>query len=222
MWIEHGFSSPLDTTISLFSYHLPDSLPCMHGPGKPWGLLYSCHTGHRQPSGVAAPTWWVLMEWSSATVQSTSGSGDPEPLQVMTAFSPSRTVRFTWLTLISGRSRGAKKTAQVWGRIFYSQPQEVCGLRCHRAAFQISLQHPEMSSMRQQNGLALLRKGPRKGGVLETGENLDTGDIVAEQTLSSASNSKAAVQFWPLFLSHNPHTHLSTPTEAAHEGSHLG
>lgn len=93
-----------------FSFLTPSTWPSalMHRPGKPWQLLCSCHTGHRQHGGVAVLTWWVLMEWSSATVQSTSGSGDPEPLQVMTAFSPSRTVRFTWLTLISGRSRGAK------------------------------------------------------------------------------------------------------------------
>lgn len=72
--------------------------------------------------------------------------------------------------------------------------------------------------MRQQNGFAL----PRKGGLLETGENVDTGEAPAEQTLSAALNPKVAVQFWPPFLSHNSHTHLSTPTEAAHEGSHLG
>lgn len=53
-------------------------------------------------------------------------------------------------------------------------------------------------------------------------ENVDTGDVPAEQTLSSALNQKVAVQFWPVFLPHNPHTHVSTPTEAAHEGSHLG
>lgn len=75
-----------------------------------------------------------------------------------------------------------------------------------------------MSSMRQQNGLAL----PRKGGVLETGDDVDTGDVPDEQTLSSALNPKVAAQFWPLFLSHNPQTHLCTPTEAAHEGSQLG
>lgn len=50
------------------------------------------------------PTWWVLMDCSPVTIQSTSGRGDPDPLQVMTALSPSRTVRLTWLTLISGRS----------------------------------------------------------------------------------------------------------------------
>lgn len=72
--------------------------------------------------------------------------------------------------------------------------------------------------MRQQHGLAL----PRKQGVLETGGNVHTGDVPAEQILSSALNPTLAVQFWSLFLSHNPHSHLSTPTEAAHEGSHLG
>lgn len=44
------------------------------------------------------------MDCSPVTIQSTSGKGDPEPLQVITALSPSRTVRLTWLTLISGRS----------------------------------------------------------------------------------------------------------------------
>lgn len=52
------------------------------------------------------PTWWVLMDCRPDTIQSTSGRGDPEPLQVMTALSPSRTVKLTWLTLISGRSGG--------------------------------------------------------------------------------------------------------------------
>lgn len=72
--------------------------------------------------------------------------------------------------------------------------------------------------MRQQHGLAL----PRKGGVLETGEHVHTGDVPAEQTLPPSLNPKVTVRFWPPFLSHNPHPHLSTPTEAAHEGSHLG
>lgn len=155
------------------------------------------------------------MEWSSATVQSTSGSGDPEPLQVMTAFSPSRTVRFTWLTLISGRSRGDKKKHRCGAEFPTASHRKCVGPRSHQAVFQINLQHPEM---RQQHGLAL----PGKGGVLETGENVDTGDVPAEHTLSSALNPKVAVQFWPLFLSHNPHSHLSAPTEAAHEGSDLG
>lgn len=76
---------------------------------------------------LLGPTWCVLMECRSATVQSTSGSGDPEPLQVMTAFSPSLTVRFTWLTLISGRSgradieilrcRAALATGHTWIKI---------------------------------------------------------------------------------------------------------
>lgn len=67
---------------------------------------------------LLGPTWCVLMECRSATVQSTSGSGDPEPLQVMTAFSPSRTVRFTWLTLISGRSGRADIEVLRCGAVF--------------------------------------------------------------------------------------------------------
>lgn len=103
---------------------------------------------HRQHRGPAAPTWCVLMEWRSATVQSTSGSGEPEPLQVMTAFSPSRTVRFTWLTLISGRSRRARhQGTQVWSSFCYSQPQgHAHGPRSNQAVSQISLQQPGIST----------------------------------------------------------------------------
>lgn len=53
-------------------------------------------------------------------------------------------------------------------------------------------------------------------------EHVHAGDVPAEQTLPPSLNPKVAVQFWPPFLSQNPHPHLSTPTEAAHEGSHLG
>ena len=44
------------------------------------------------------------MEWRSMTVQSTSGRGDPDPLQVMVTLSPSTTVRLKCVTLMSGRS----------------------------------------------------------------------------------------------------------------------
>ena len=54
------------------------------------------------------PTWWVLIERRLTTIQSTSGRGEPDPLQVITAFSPSHTVKLTWLTLISGKSGDAK------------------------------------------------------------------------------------------------------------------
>lgn len=62
------------------------------------------------------PTWWVLMDCSPVTIQSTSGRGDPEPLQVTTALSPSRTVRLTWLTLISGRSGREDRVGEKTGK----------------------------------------------------------------------------------------------------------
>ncbi|MED6265553.1 hypothetical protein CHARACLAT_026690 [Characodon lateralis] len=46
---------------------------------------------------------WVLMECRPPTVQSTSGSGDPDPLQLTVTFSPSVTNTLLWLTLISVR-----------------------------------------------------------------------------------------------------------------------
>lgn len=44
------------------------------------------------------------MECKPVTGQSTSGNGEPEPLQIAVTWSPSTTVRLLWLTLISGRS----------------------------------------------------------------------------------------------------------------------
>lgn len=58
-------------------------------------------------------TWCVLIEWSPFTVQSTSGNGEPEPLQLTVMLSPSITVRLLWVTLISGRSAFERRQAQA-------------------------------------------------------------------------------------------------------------
>lgn len=52
----------------------------------------------------ACLTRCVLMECRPLTVQSTSGSGDPDPLQLTVTLSPSITKTLLWLTLISGKS----------------------------------------------------------------------------------------------------------------------
>ena len=71
----------------------------------------------------------VLMEFRPLTVQSTSGSGDPDPLQLTVALSPSITSTLLWLTLISGKSantqthtRTDKHTLNVTGM---SHQQEI-------------------------------------------------------------------------------------------------
>ena len=53
---------------------------------------------------VHCVTSCALMECSPLTGQSTSGTGDPEPLQVMVTVPPSTNVRLLWVTLISGKS----------------------------------------------------------------------------------------------------------------------
>lgn len=124
VWPRFSFGYSPFTFLIAVSNIYPTLCPACTDLGNPWQLPCLCHIGHRQHRGPPAPTWCVLMEWRSATVQSTSGSGEPEPLQVMTAFSPSRTVRFTWLTLISGRSRRSRhRGAQVWSSVCYNQLQ---------------------------------------------------------------------------------------------------
>lgn len=53
-------------------------------------------------------TMCVLMEFNWPTVQSTSGSGNPVPLQLTVTLSPSLTRTLLWLTLISGKSGGTQ------------------------------------------------------------------------------------------------------------------
>lgn len=165
------------------------------------------------------PTWCVLMEWRSATVQSTSGSGEPEPLQVMTAFSPSRTVRFTWLTLISGRSRRADTEVLRCGAVFAAASCRTCtcGPKSCQAACQLSPQHLAISSRRQWHGILL----PREGGSRETGNIGNSEETPAEQTLPSDSNPKVV----PSSGCPSPHTTALpvsfSSTEADFKGNHF-